>query len=57
VSKNNTGNCTRFARPATASNEKTWETPVFVPHRRASIDLHQTLHDDRGPPCHHCTTL
>ena len=26
-------------------------------HRRASFDFHQVLHDDRGPPCHHCTTL
>ena len=34
------------------------ENITFVlSRRRALFDFHHILHDDRGPSCHHCTTL
>jgi len=37
--------------------QKKVKTSHFILSRqRVSFDFHQILHDDRGPPCHHCTT-
>jgi len=44
--------------PAWFTNFKKVKTSHFIlSRRRASFDFHQVLHDDRGPPCHHCTAL
>jgi len=38
--------------------QKSQKTSHFILSRRhASIDFDHILHDDRGPPCHHCTII